>query len=444
MVQRIYEAAAYQAGSLDGCYWVDTAPARRRYPALDGAASADVAVIGAGFAGLSAALRLARAGRDVAVLDLHGPGWGASGRNGGFCCLGGAKASRQGMIRRFGADQHAHFRAAERAAIDHVEAVLQRYGIDADTHSHAGEVQLAHSAAAMRDLRHHADEARQDYGLSARLLEPGDLPAQGMAGHGFHGGLVLPAGFALNPRKYVLGLAEAALDAGVRIHADSPVISIRQRGGRYQLATAQGRLSARQLLVATNGYASDDLPDWMRALYLPVQSSIIVTDPLGPDQIAAQGWSTDMMAFDTRNLLHYFRLMPNRRFLFGMRGGIGWTGREHNLIRQKIVAHFHRMFPAWSQVGISHFWSGLANLTRDLVPYAGPVDDWPDAFAAFGWHGNGVAMASWTGDQIAGRMLGQGDDLPGFFSRDPRRFEMGRHRRMALRAAYAWYGLTER
>lgn len=443
MAQRIYEPAAYQASSLDGCYWVETTPDGRACPPLEGTATADVAVIGAGFAGLAAALRLAQAGRDVAVLDLHLPGWGASGRNGGFCCMGGSMISRAAMIRRFGADQHGRFCAAELASIDYVRGALDRYGIDADTHSQGGELQLAHSPAAMRDLRDHVAEVRQDFGLTAHLLRPDELAGQGMSGHRFHGGLIMPAGFALNPRKYALGLADAALDAGVRTHGDSPVTSIRHSDGRYHLSTPQGRLVARQLLVATNGYASDDLPDWMRALYLPVQSSVIVTDPLTPDQIAAQGWSTDLMAYDSRNLLHYFRLMPDRRFLFGMRGGIAWTGAEHRLIRRRITAHFHRMFPAWADARISHFWSGFVNLTRDLVPYAGGIGDWPDAFAAFGWHGNGVAMASWTGDQIARRMLGQADDLPGFYSRDPRRFELGRHRRLALRAAYAWYSLTE-
>lgn len=442
-LRRIYEAAAYGAASLDGCYWADTASDAGHDAPLQGLERADVAIVGAGFAGLSAALHLAGQGMRTAVLDLHEPGWGASGRNGGFCCLGGAMASREQLIRRYGAADHARFRQAEMRAIEHVRQALDHHGIEADLHSHAGEVQLAHSPRAMAVLHRHRDEAARDYGVQPRLLDRHQLAAQGLRGTGFHGGLILPLGFALNPRKYVLGLARAARAAGVRLYPRSPVTLITRAGSGYRLDSPNGSMSAGKVLVATNGYSAENLPDWMRARYLPVQSSILVTRPLTPEEIAAQGWLSDLMAFDTRHLLHYFRLMPDRRVLFGMRGGLRWRPSDQQRIRQRAHAHFREIFPAWAGVEITHFWSGLANLTRDLVPFAGPVPGMPGVWAAFGWHGNGVAMASWTGNQIARRILGQPDDLPGFFGLPPRRFELGAARRLALWAAYAWYELTD-
>ena len=438
-MRRIYEADAYTASSQDGCWWTETKSDPRDYTPLQGDAQAEFAVIGAGFTGLSAALELATAGHEVAVLDLHRPGWGASGRNGGFCCLGGAKLGREAMIRRFGEVEHRRYRAAEVAAIAHVRSTLDRHAIEADTHSLGGELQLAHRPRDWDDLRREAQTAAQDYGITPRMIPTADLPAEGASGEGFHGGMVLPLGFALNPRKYALGLAHAAQDHGVRIHADSPVTAIQRDRDGYVLTTPKGRLRARHLLVATNGYSADDLPPWMRARYLPVQSSVIVTAPLSPAQIAAQGWTTDLMAFDTRNLLHYFRLMPDRRFLFGMRGGIAWKPSTHQAIREQIEADFHAMFPAWRDAPITHFWSGLANLTRSLTPFTGPIDGWPRTFAAFGYHGNGVAMGSFAGTQMARMAMGQPADLPSFMSRKPRRFEAGRLRRHLLRAAYLWY-----
>lgn len=444
MIRRIYEDAAYAAASLDGCYWAETAADPGGWPPLSGQARADVAVIGAGFAGLNAALELAGAGADVAVLDLHRPGWGASGRNGGFCCLGGAGLGRETLLRRYGEVEFRRWRAAESAATEHVRDLLDRCGIEADIHSRAGELQLAHRPRDFDALRAGAGQAARDYGVEARLIPRDRLAAEGMAGPEFHGGMILPLGFALNPRKYLLGLAHAAQDAGARIHADSPVLSITPEGGGWRLTTPQGSLLARRLLVATNGYSAEDVPGWMRARHLPVQSSVIVTRPLSDPEIAAQGWSTDLMAYDTRHLLHYFRLMPDRRFLFGMRGGIRWTPAAHAGIRRIIARDFRAMFPGWAGVEITHFWSGLANLTRDLVPFAGPIPAMQGGFAAFGWHGNGVAMASWAGRQVARLMLGRPHDLPGFLMRPPARFELGRFRRLSLRAGYALYGLLDR
>ncbi|TMV76717.1 FAD-binding oxidoreductase, partial [Thioclava sp. BHET1] len=260
----------------------------------------------------------------------------------------------------------------------------------------------------------------------------------------FHGGVVTPLGFALNPRKYALGIAHAALDLGVRIHGNSAVQEIRREGEDYILRTATGQLRARHLILATNGYSSDNLPDWMRARFLPVQSSIAVTRELTEEEIAAQGWSTDLMSYDTRHLLHYFRLMPNRRFLFGMRGGLTWTPAAQAEILRELRADLARMFPAWADVELPYYWSGLANLARDLVPFVGKIGDWPRAHAGFAWHGNGVAMASWAGDQLARLALGQPHQLPDFYQAPRKRFELGRFRRQALRLAYHFYKFEDR
>ncbi|WP_226898604.1 NAD(P)/FAD-dependent oxidoreductase [Mangrovicoccus algicola] len=412
-------------------------------PALAGEAQVDAAVIGAGFTGLSAALHLARAGMSVAVLDRHGPGWGASGRNGGFACIGGSKLDRAAMIRAHGRGARAAWCHAERAAIDTVARLQAELDIDLDRHSE-GEVMLAHSPRAMAALRAEAEATGAEYGVRAEILPPGALAERGMRAEGVHGGMHLPLGFALNPRKYAAGLTRGAQAAGAAVHGGSPVTRIRREGAGYRLETPGGSLRAGRLLLATNGYASDDLPGWMRARYLPVQSSVMVTRVLDAAELAAQGWTSDLMAYDSRHLLHYFRLLPGGRFLFGMRGGIRWTPEAHEAVRRRMRADFAAMFPAWAEVETPFFWSGLANLTRNLVPYIGPLGDWPGAVAAFGYHGNGVAMASWSGQQAAELLLGRRPVLPEFVARPPARFELGPLRRLALGGAYLWYGLQDR
>ena len=193
------------------------------------------------------------------------------------------------------------------------------------------------------------------------------------------------------------------------------------------------------MILATNGYSSEDLPDWLRARYLPVQSSVIVTAPLEHEQIDAQGWSSHQMAYDTRVLLHYFRLMPNGRFLFGMRGGLTATPRARDSISRKIRADFARMFPAWQDVEITHEWDGLVCLMASLTPFAGAVPDHPGLYAGMGYHGNGVAMASHTGMLLADLVQGKPPrgPYPEVMRHPPRRFPLGRWRRALLAPAYA-------
>ena len=210
------------------------------------------------------------------------------------------------------------------------------------------------------------------------------------------------------------------------------------------MRTGQGELRAKQVIFATNGYSRDDLPGWFAGRYLPVQSNVLVTRVLTESELTAQGWSSDQMCYDTRNLLHYFRLMPDRRMLLGLRGAMRATPGEHARTRATARADFDRIFPAWREVETPHFWSGLACLARDLMPFAGPVPGMDGAYAALCYHGNGVAMGSYAGRLLAAEITGQGPETPAPMRRPLRRFELGRFRRLALPVAYRLYGLKDR
>ena len=148
----------------------------------------------------------------------------------------------------------------------------------------------------------------------------------------FYGALNTPPGIALNPRKYATGLLAVAMTKGVQVCGHSPVVEIESTKGGYDLRTPLAKVSAEKIVIATNGYSSEDLPDWMRSRFMPVQSSIILTRQMTQTELNAQGWTSDQMAYDTRKLLHYFRLLPDRRFLFGMRGGLFATAGERHSI----------------------------------------------------------------------------------------------------------------
>lgn len=443
-MRRIFPAYAYGDGPIAGCYWAETVPDFGfSHASASGNINADVVIMGAGFTGLSAALHLALDGVDVVVVDSKYPGWGASGRNGGFCCLGGAKASSEDIARRFGQDALTGWRQAERDAVALVDELMKVHRIEADRHSD-GETILAHNDRTSRELLKDLDRVKAEYGVDATWHSPDELQRMGMAGP-FKAGLTIPIGFALNPRKYISGLLNAVLTAGGRVHGHTPVQRITRDGGGFTLKTDKATLRAKRLIIATNGYSSEDMPPWMAGRYLPAQSNVLVTRPLSRAELDRAGWTSRQMAYDTRNLLHYFRLLPDNRFLFGMRGGLLASEKAEQGITARARRHFEKMFPAWRDVETPHGWSGMVCFSSNLTPFCGPIPDLPGAFAGFAFHGNGVAMGTYTGALLADLV----QDKP---TRRPHpqvmraaapRFPLGRFRRALLPAGYALAGLRD-
>ncbi|WP_433990074.1 Gamma-glutamylputrescine oxidoreductase (plasmid) [Pseudoseohaeicola sp. NH-UV-7] len=438
-MKRIYPTHTYGAGPRHSCWWDETCAAPE-WPSIDENKQVDVAIIGAGFTGLSAALHLAEAGVSVAVMDAQHPGWGASGRNGGFCCLGGSKLSHKELVSRFGTEHAREFHQAEMDSVQLVAGLLDRLGIDADTHSH-GETVLAHRAKDMHDLQKQAQFIRDEYKVEPTLIEKTKLRQSGMGGP-FFGALTNPIGFALNPLKYLTGLAKAAAQAGAQIYANSPVAKLQPSSGGWCLNINGHEIRAENVLIATNGYSSDDLPDWLASRYLPTQSNVIVTRPLSDEELNNQGWTSHQMCYDTRNLLHYFRLLPDRRFLFGMRGGFQSSPSADRRSAQRNRRDFETMFPAWAHVETPNSWSGMVCVSRNLTPYIGPVPNMPGVFAGLAFHGNGVAMGSYTGKMLAELVQGHGV-VPHVMQKPMATFPFGRARRAVMLPMYATYTLAD-
>lgn len=442
-MRRLFPPHAYSDDRIEQCYWAEAVPDQTLCrPPLSGSHETDIAVIGAGFTGLSAALELAQNGKRVTVLDARFPGWGASGRNGGFCCLGGSMLADAQMDRAFGKSERLLWRQAEKAAVEHVASLVAKLGIDVDAHSD-GETILAHKPS-KAGFDGAAAEIRENYGVMPQVFGAQDLPAQGMNGP-FYGAMTNPIGFGLHPRKYLLGLLEAAEAEGAIVFGDTQVTRISKAAGRFQLECDSGRVTCDKLVLATNGYSSEDLPEWMAARYIPAQSSIMVTRPLNEAELGAAAWTSRQISYNTRNLLHYFRLLPNNRFLFGMRGGLRSTPKAERKNKRIMRRDFERMFPAWRHVETPFYWSGMVCFAPHMAPFCGPVREVPGLYAGFGFHGNGVAMGSYCGAQLAHMILDHQleQPLPNFVQEPPKRFPFGRFRLAMLRPAYALAALRD-
>ncbi len=438
---RLYPASAYDPAADPGNFWLSTVTRPDPPPPLQGEASTEVAIIGAGYTGLSAALQLAEKHNIKAtVLDAAFPGWGASGRNGGFACFGGSKVGAKALIGRFGEPETRRFYAYQAEAIDQVAANLQTYAIDADVHSD-GEWGFAHRRRDMANLESCAEELRNLRGLPARTFTQAELGDLGMFSPEFHGGLHLPTGFALNPIKYVLGLAQAAAAAGASIHGHSPVTAITGDGNRWRLTTPKATLTARKVIVASNGYTDDSIPQATGGTALPVFSNILVTRPMTQAELLSQGWTATNASYDTRRLLHYWRLLPDGRMLFGLRGGTGYSDADRAKARTQARMDFDRFFPQWRHVETPYFWSGLVCLTRDLLMKTGAIQGMDNAWISLGCQGSGVAMCSLSGRRVADLAMGAitAADLPAPLGAPLQKFPFASLRRVYLKAAYRWY-----
>ncbi|WP_422364866.1 NAD(P)/FAD-dependent oxidoreductase [Pelagibius sp.] len=442
---RLYHDALYDRDAAVGSYWEASArPLGRATPPLTEDAACDIAVIGAGFTGLTVALTLAEEeGADVAVLEAGTPGWGASGRNGGFCCLGGAKLDYAAMAKRYGLEETRRFFQIQVEAVDLVRSFCKARGIDADL-TGEGEILLAHKPGRLAELRAEQAQFRDLFGLDCPLLEPAALAERGLAAADFHGGLLVPPGVGLHPLKYLRGLARAAIDAGVRVYGNSAVLALQRQGGGFSLTTPQGRMTARKVIIATNGYSEEArLPDLAGRL-LPVISDIIVTRPLSHNEQAAQGWTDTTMCADSRHLLHYFRLLPDGRFLFGGRGGVSGSPAAGERGRRRLRRDFEHHFPAWRDVETEFSWRGLVCLSKPLVPFVGALEE-KGLYAALAYHGNGVSFTAYAGRALAALVAGRqgAADLPAVLRAPLPRFPLPFLRRLYLAGAYGLYGIRD-
>ncbi|HEU0221401.1 MAG TPA: FAD-binding oxidoreductase [Paracoccaceae bacterium] len=404
-------------------------------PPLTGSVRTDVCIVGAGYTGLSAALHLAERGYSVRVLEAHRTGWGASGRNGGQVASGQRvdQFSLEAMVGRERA--HAAFAIGTEAA-QLVRELIARHGIDCAYKP--GVAELNHRRRFDRASRAYVEKMRQEYGYhSLRFLPPDEVRAM-FGTRAFSAGLLDTAAGQLHPLNYARGLARAALAAGAVIHEMSEVTRI-ERGPVLRLRTASGEVAAPHAILACNGYVGMLEPE-TAARVLPINSYIIATEPL-PEPIASEVNRDDVAAYDTRFVVHYFRLSEDRRMLFGGRESYGY--RFPSDIKESVRARMRALFPQLAPFQVTHGWGGTLGITRTRLPNFLRVA--PNLLSVGGYSGSGVAMATMAGRLAAEAIAGQVARFDLMASLPTRPFPGGTRFRHALMVlGMIWYGLRDR
>ncbi|MFD5316724.1 NAD(P)/FAD-dependent oxidoreductase [Streptomyces sp. NPDC127098] len=376
-------------------YWLDTAPAvpDRTGVALDG--RTDVAIVGAGLTGLSAAIHLARKGADVTVLEQDTVGFGASGRNGGMCTTGLAIGFPT-AVARYGVPTAKALYLAYNDAIDTVEKLVTEESIDCDF-ARTGKLNLACKPAHYERLARTHEALAEMIGYQTELIPRSALRSEVGTDH-YHGGLADPQGAGLHVGKFVRGLADAAERLGVRILEGTPVTRTRRIAGhRHDVVTPIGTVRADQVLFASGAYTGSSFR-WLRNRIVPVGSFIVVTEPL-PQELVDELMPTRRMASDTKNILYYFRITPDNRLLFGGRARFAMSGAASDLKSGRILRKgMLTVFPQLAGVRLDYCWGGLVDLSLDQMVHAGEHEG---LFYSACYSGHGVQMATHMGRQMA-------------------------------------------
>ena len=384
-------------------YWLDTAPplscvARGRLPAR-----VDVAVVGGGFTGLSAALALAKSGATVLVLEAGHLFGGASGRNGGQCNTGLA-VDYAGLVETYGRPAAQALSRAFDAAVDTVERIVMDEGIGCGFERN-GKLKLAAKPAHFDKMQRSIEGIVRDLDPGARLLDAGGV-AREVGSDAFHGGIVYPRSASLHVGRFGAGLAGAAARQGAILTERTPVLSLDRLGGRrHRVRTDRGDVEAGMVLNCTGASAIAPM-GFLRRRIVPVGSFIIVTRPFEAWQAAAV-MTGNRNCTTTRHVGHYFRMIRDEagvRLLFGGRARFALSGRESDEKSGRIlVATMRGMFPSLQTQEAEYCWGGIVDMTRDRLPHAGEQDG---LFYAAGYSGHGVQMSVHLGEAMAAVMGG--------------------------------------
>ena len=373
-------------------YWLDSAPPFASAAEGPPHGDADVAIIGAGFTGLSAALALARKGAKVVVLEAGRVGNAASGNNAGMCNNGFAQ-DYYALSTQLGRERAKMLYRAFDAGVDKVEAIIAEEGIVCDF-KRVGKLKLAAKPQHYEKLARSQALLAQEVDPDTRMIPRADLRTE-IGSDRYFGGLLFEKSAGMHVGKFGQGLAGAAARRGALIYENNPMTGLRRLTGQaHEVRTPHGCVRARQVLLATGTSAVGPL-GWFRRRIVPIGAFIIATEPL-PVELLDRLTPRRRMTTDTKNFVNYFRVTPDNRLLFGGRARFTATTNPTSDAKSAAILRksLGEVFPELADARIDYCWGGMVDMTRDRLPRAGERNG---LFYSMGYSGHGTHMSTYMG-----------------------------------------------
>jgi glycine/D-amino acid oxidase-like deaminating enzyme len=378
-------------------YWLDPPPLTKSYSDKELAAKTDVLVIGGGYTGTTAAIRLRQAGVDVTLIDAAKLGSTASARNGGMALTGLSESLTQ-IERKLGKAKVKQLFSESLESVKTVERLVAECQLDCDFHRY-GHLETAFKPSHFEGLKYDQERLQEQFNHETQIITAAELKAE-IDSSLYHGALLDPVSAGVHPAKYIAGLITMADNLGVSLHEEVTAERVDQRGTGFEVRTNRGKIFANEVLVTTNGYTGPLTP-WLQRRLVPTESLMIATEEL-PEENARKLIPKGRMIYDTKIFLFYFRLAPDgKRLLFG-----GRPKSARKTLRQNAACLYQDLltvYPQLNEVRIEYAWRGKIGFTRDRLPHIGKHNG---LYYAMGYCGHGVALATYLGEKLSKMVQG--------------------------------------
>ena len=406
----------------------------------------EIVVVGGGYTGLLCAINLIENyNLDVILIEAGKIGWGASSRNGGFCSFPPIKTSFKKLQKIYGKEETKRFFRNAVEGSNYTKDIISNYNIDCDVTGESNFI-VAHHPNKFKQIKEQAEVYKSEFGIETEIYSKEEFNKFGHGGNEQFGALSYKPGFAINPLKFVNGITKYALSKKLKIFEHTLVDKINKNNGYYTLKSKEGSVKAKKVVVATNGFYQEGLVPQLNSRILPVISNIIVTRKLADKEIDLHNFKTFSPIVNTKNLLYYYRKLPDNRILFGTRGDFIGSDQS-NLDRAKIMEKFFKnIFPDWASISIDYNWRGLIAMSQKLTPSIGKIEN-EEIYYGFGYHGVGVSSAPWTGNQLSKLVFSSNSknlNISKVYKGLPKKFIFPKLRIFYFRLAVLFYNIKDK
>ena len=345
----------------------------------------------------------------------------------------------------YGNDETKKFYKNSVEGSNYTKDIIKEYNIDCDVTGNSNYV-VAHHPNKFEQIKEQARAYKDEFEIETEVYSKEEFNQIGHGGTEQYGAFSYKPGFAINPLKFVNGIAKYALSKKLKIFEHTKVDQINKDNGSYLLKTKEGSIRSKKIVVATNGFYQEGLIPKMDGRVLPVISNIIVTRKLNDDELNAHNFKTFSPIANTKNLLYYYRKLPDNRILFGTRGDLSGSDQSNLDMSKKMEKFLKDIFPKWSNINIEYNWRGLIALSQKLTPSIGKIDN-EEIYYGFGYNGVGVSAAPWTGKQLSKLVFSSNSkdlDISKIYKGLPKKFIFPKLRVFYFRLAVLFYNIKDK